>query len=235
MKNTIIIILNLLLLISCNNKELDLSQVDFNQDARRYNLDDLKVYKKEGQKGHYEVKHDGDDISLITVDNGEKVINYVFMENSVSQVNFAGLNIDSLLGAKVVDYNGKIAFISANVNSKQTSELISYFIKTFGVPTEVINNERHEEAVNLGASQILFKSLPNYTKKQKDEFYNNSIIYPQNIIWVKKDIIYQLTLEPSNNMVNNVVKIISKHALRDKIIIGFHNPEKDPILSKYLN
>ena len=235
MKNTIILILNLLLLISCNNKELDLSQVDFNQDSKIYNLDDLKVYKKEEQKGHYEVKHDGDDVSLITVDNGEKVINYVFMENSVSQVNFAGLNIDSTLGAKAVDYNGKIAFISANVSSKQTSELISYFIKTFGVPTEVINNERREEAVNLGASQILFKSLPNYTKKQKDEFNNNSIIYPQNIIWVKKDIIYQLTLEPYNNLVSNVIKVISKKALKDKIILGYHNPKEDPILSKYLN
>jgi len=64
---------------------------------------------------------------------------------------------------------------------------------------------------------------------------NDVINYPQHIIWNKKDVIYQLTLEPLNNSVSNVIKIISKKAFKDKIIIGFHNPEKDPYLSKYLD
>lgn len=220
-----------LALICCNNQTLDLSKISFNEDSKQYDLDKFKVHKKETINGHYEVKEN----SLEVVDNGEKVFNYIFMDKSISQLNFANMKINPTLGAKVVDYNGKIGFISVNIEPSESEKLIKYLFNNLNKPTEVISNERLEEAVNLGASEILLKSLPQYTKIQKGDFGNNVLIYPQNLIWIKNDIIYQLTLEPSNNNVVNVLNIISKKTLEDKVIMGYHNPEKDPILGKYLN
>ena len=233
MKKLLLIFCAFFMLLSCNNSTLDLSQVKLNEESKTYNLNEFKVYRKEEQKGHYEVKHSGSNTSLELIDNGEQVYNYIFMEESVSQINFAKLEIDPVLGAKVVDYNRKIGFISVNITPSQTTELIQHLINSLGTPSEVKTNERLEEAVNLGASQILLRVLPQYTKVKKSEF-NNEILYPQYLIWDKKDVIYQLVLEPLNNSVSSVVNIISKKALKDKIVMGFHNPEKDLILNKYL-
>lgn len=234
MNKLILILCTFFMLLSCNNQTLDLSQLKLNEDSKGYNLDKFQVYRKDKQKGHYEVKTVGNDVSLELVDNGEQVVSYIFMEKSVSQINFAQLKINPILGAKILVYNGKIGFVSANVESTQTENLIKYLFQTLGNPSEVKTNESMEETMNLGASTILFKSLPQYTKKRKSEFGNNEIQYPQYLIWNKNDVIYQLTLEPSNNLVSNIINIISKKALNDKVIMGFHNPEKDPLLSKYL-
>lgn len=227
--------MNLTILINCSKAQvLDLSQIKLNEDSKVYNLEKLKVYRKDEQKGHYEVRYNGNDVSLELTDNGEKVVNYIFMEESVSQINFANMKINPILGANIMEYNGEVGFISANIESAQTVELILYLIKSLGTPSEIKTNERIEETMNLGASEILFKTLPQYTKKQKSDFGNDEIHYPQYLIWNKNDVIYQLTLEPSNNLVSNVINIISKKAFKDRIIMGFHNPDKDPLLSKYL-
>jgi hypothetical protein len=223
-----------LLFISCNFQSLDLSTIDFDKPANIYPLENLKVYRKENQKGHYEIKEDKDEVSLHLKDNGERVFNYIFINETTFQINFNGLNIDPKLGAEIVDYNNKIEYISANIISKETPELINSLMKRLGQPTEVIYNERLEETLELGASKILFKTLPQFTKKQQNNIGNNVIKYAQRIIWNKNDVIYQLTLEPINNLVGSDIKIISKKAFKDRIIIGFHNPEKDPYLSKYL-
>jgi hypothetical protein len=233
MKKTIFF-MSILILCSCS-KTLDLSTIDFDNPSNSYPLKELNPYRKENQKGHYEIKEDKDEVSLVLKDNGERVTNYIFMDETTSQINFSGLKIDTVLGANVVDYNEKIGFISATIVSKQTPELINYLNKELGKPTEIIYNERSEEILDLGASKILLQTLPQFTKKQKDDLGNDVINYPQHIIWDKKDVIYQLTLEPINNSVSNVIKIISKKAFKDKIIIGFHHPEKDPYLSKYLD
>ncbi|MDQ6528503.1 hypothetical protein [Flavobacterium sp. LHD-85] len=234
MKKITIYLLLSLIIMSCKGQTLDLSTIDFDKPANSYPLEKLKIYRKENQKGHYEIKEDKDGVSLDLKDNGERVLNYIFMDESTSQINFKGLNIDPILGAKIVNYNNKIGYISANIISKETPELINSLMKTLGQPTEVIYNERLEETLELGASKILFKTLPQFTKKQQNNIGNNIIKYSQRIIWNKNDVIYQLTLEPLNNLVGNDIKIISKKAFKDRIIIGFHNPEKDPYLSKYL-
>lgn len=235
MKKILIYLLLSTVLISCNSQTLDLSTIDFNKPANSYPLEKLKTYRKENQKGHYEIKEDKDEVSLDLKDNGERVCNYIFMDETSFQINFNGLNIDPILGAKIVDYNGKIGFVSAHIVSKQTPELINYLNKEFGKPTEVIYNERLEEILDLGASKILLQTLPQFAKKQKNDLGNDVINYPQHIIWNKKDVIYQLILEPLNDSVSNVIKIISKKAFKDKVIIGYHNPDENPYLSKYLD
>lgn len=234
MKKLLIIVYGIFTLLSCKNQTLDLSQIKINEDSREYHLDKFKVYRIDKQNGHYEVKSNGNEVSLELIDNGERVTNYIFMEHSVSQINFAQFQINPTLGAKVVDYNGKIRFISANIESSETEELIIYLLKSLGEPSEIKTTERMEETMSLGAAKILFETLPAYTRKQKSEFGNSEIRYPQHLIWNKEDVIYQLTLEPSNNLVSNSINIIAKKALKDKVIMGFHNPEKDSLLNKYL-
>ena len=210
--------LSLIILCSCS-KTLDLSTIDFDKPANLYSLEKLKTYRTDKQKGHYEIKDLKDKVSLVLKDDGERVTNYIFMDEATSQINFYGLNIDPVLGAKVVDYNNEIGFISANIIYKKTPELINYLNKKLGKPTDIIYSERLEEILDLGASKILFQTLPQYTKKQKNDLGNDVINYPQHIIWNKKNVIYQLTLEPLNNSVNNVIKIISKKAFKDRVII----------------
>ena len=79
----------------------------------------------------------------------------------------------------------------------------------------------------------------NYSSKEVQKGHYQVMYNGDNVSLELKDngekVIFQLTLMPTENFVNNTLVVISKKAFRDKIIIGFHNPDKDPILSKYLD
>jgi hypothetical protein len=64
MKKTLIFFLLPIILVNCNTQTLDLSTIDFNKPANPYALEKLKTYRKENQKGHYEIKEDKDEVSL---------------------------------------------------------------------------------------------------------------------------------------------------------------------------
>jgi len=174
-----------IILCSCS-KTLDLSTIDFDKPSNSYPLKELNPYRKENQKGHYEITEDKDEVSLVLKDNGERVTNYIFMDETTSQINFSGLKIDKIFGAEVVDYNQKIGFISANIVSKQTPELISYLNKELGKPTEIIYNERLEEILDLGASTILLQTLSHLQKNKKMIWEMMLLIIHNTLFGIKK-------------------------------------------------
>ncbi|MDH7464201.1 hypothetical protein QEG73_23085 [Chitinophagaceae bacterium 26-R-25] len=224
-------LISILMMVGCSSQPLDLATIDFDQPADKY-LKGVSYTTKTDQKGHWIVKHNGDDVALALKDDGEKVVDYVFMdESNTKQLTYSGMKINALIGVDIVTYNDKVSYERIRIINTQTSELASYLKQKLGEPTEIIS----DETMDIGTKDILFKSFPKNVKETKDEFGNNVIDYPQNTFWIKGELIYQLTLEPVNNVVNNTLNIISKKAFRDKIIVGYHNPDKHPILSKYLN
>lgn len=234
MKNKILVSLNLILLMGCTTNSQDLSIVDFNKNAETY-LDGLTFSSKTEQKGHYEAVVNGEDASLKLVDKGEKSFNYVFMgEKNTAQLNYGGLPINDVMGTSINVYDNKIAFMRINVKNDQSFALLDLLKKKLGVPTEVVKSENNHYDETDKSQKLLLDKLPNETKKVKDDLLDEySLTYPENFIWDKNDIIYQLTFSPTGNYVSNQLVVISKKAFRDKIIMGYHNPDKDPILSKY--
>lgn len=236
MKSKIMLVLTLLVLISCNNKELDLSKIDFNQKASIY-LDDLNVYKKEEQKGHYVLDYQNDEVSLGLKDDGERVVKYTFMEEkNTNQLNYSGLRVNDVMGVSISVYDEKISFMRIHVKNTQTLEFFDVLKKKLGNPTEILI----KDGVNFDdkniSQKMLIEKMPNQAKKYKDEVLEQFYFsYPEHFIWVDSDIIYQLTIVPVGNYISNSLVVISKKALKDKVIFGFHNPNEDPILSKYLN
>ena len=52
--------------------------------------------------------------------------------------------------------------------------------------------------------------------------------------WDKKDFIITYRIGLTKDGFSNEVVFSTKKALKDKIVFGYHNIEKDPLLSKYL-
>lgn len=236
MKNFFYVIL-ISVISSCSGQNLDLSTITIGESADKYNLEKLKATKKDEQKGHYESKINGEEVSLDLVDNGEQITNYFFDNENVQKINYLGCSIDKTLGAKIMIYNNKIAYIRVNisVNDKKNKGYYAKLLNNLGVPTDIIFNDRNEESLNLGSLQILSKDMPSYIKKTQDSLIGNKIVvYPQYMFWNKNNIIYKLGIEPVNNNVSSTLEVFTKKALKDKIILGMQNAEKDPIFNKYL-
>lgn len=235
MKNKILVSLNLILLMSCTSNSQDLSIIDFNKNAETY-LDGLTFSSKTEQKGHYEAVINGEDASLKLIDKGEVSTNYVFMGENTAQLNYGGLAINDVMGSSLNVYEDKIAFMRINVKNEQSIALLDLLKKKLRTPTEIIKSDNNHYDETDKSQRLLLDKLPNETKKIKDDLLDEYYLtYPEHFIWDKNEVIYQLTFSPTGSYVTNQLVVISKKALKDKIIIGFHNTDKDSILSKYMN
>lgn len=235
MKTKILIALNLLLLMSCTTNSQDIATLDFSKDGTSQ-LDKLSYSSKTDQKGHYEAEANGEQASFKLVDKGEKVTNYLFMDAKAAGINYAGMPVSEVTGAAVSVYEGKIAFMRIHVKNDQSFALLDILKKKLGNPTETITNKDTHFDQNDKSQLLLLQKLPNDTKKIKDDVLDEYYLsYPENFIWDKNDLIYQLTFSPTGKVVDNQLVIILKKAFRDKVIMGYHNPGQDPILHKYVN
>ena len=236
MKNKILISLNLIVLMSCSSKSQDLSTIDFSQNAETY-LDGLSFSSKTEQKGHYEAVVNGEDASLKLVDKGELSTSYVFMgEKNTAQLNYGGIPINDVMGTALTVYENKIAFMRINVKNDQSIALLDVMKKKLGQPTEIVKSEDNPYDETDKSQKLLLEKLPNETKKIKDDVLDDyTLTYPEYFIWDKNDVIYQLTFSPTGNYISSQLVVISKKAFKDKIIMGYHAPDKDPVLGKYLN
>lgn len=221
--------------MSCTPKSQDLSTIDFNKNAETY-LDGLSFSSKTEQKGHYEAVVNGEDASLNLVDKGEKSTNYVFMnEKNTAQLNYGRIPINDVMGAAISVYDNKIAFMRINPKNDQSFALLDVLKKKLGNPTEIVKSENTPYDEIDQSQKLLLDKLPNDTKKIKDDLDDYYLIYPEHFIWNKGDMIYQLTFSPTGNYVSSQLIVISKKAFEDRIIMGYHAPDKDPVLAKYLN
>lgn len=228
-------LLILLMVISCTKKSLDLSKIAIGDDAENINLNIFRPTKTMQQFGHFELVQNGNELTLGLVDSGEKVTTYYFVNENVGDLNYLGYPVDSVLGAKIIVYNGKVEYIGSEFVQSSNDNLLGAIIENLGTPTEVIKNNILKETIDLDAYQILKSELSSYIiEKMEIEGSPSEIIYPQWMVWDKDNILYVLDIDPLNNYVNIGLHIMSKKALKDKVIFGFHNPAKDPLLSKYI-
>lgn len=233
MKEILTCLLISTVLMSCTGQTLDLSIVDFDKPADSYPLQNLKVDKKEEQKGHYEIQYNKDGVSLALKDNGERVINYIFMnELTTKQLNYAGILLNSNAGVSISVNDNKIVYINFIVDYKSKFKLYDQLKNKLGEATIIANNSIPLTNIDLEMQNLFFSKLPNEIKTDKENGYFS---YPERIFWIKNNVFYKLELNPSGNSIESSLTIISKKAFKDKIIIGYHNPEKDPFLSKYLD
>jgi hypothetical protein len=244
MKRVLIYFLLSTVIMSCNSQSIDLSKIEFNKPANSYDLEKVKTSDKEEQKGHYEVQYNAgatslglkdnvSGVSLVLKDNGERVTNYVFMGDPITkQLNYDGIMIDPNSGVSLSVYEDKIVYMDLTVDYKSKFKLFDLLKNKLGEPTEIINNESLLSDIDLDIQTLFLEKLPKETKVDKE---NGKLSYPERLFWIKDNVFYKLELNPSGKSIESSLVIISKKAFMDRIIIGYHNPEKDPFLSKYLN
>lgn len=236
MKNKInLLLLAAVFLGGCKSKSLDLSSISFNEKADQY-LEGLSFYSKTDQKGHFIIKDGAEGVSLDLKDDGERLVKYVFMEESARQLNYAGLNVSEVMGTTIVTYNDQVCYLQTVVQPDQSVSFLESLEKNLGKPTEIVQDTiSYDEAKPTPAEQELLKKVSAYTKVVTDEEMDDRrLSYPQRLIWIKGELIYMLTLEPVDQKLNNQLIIITKKAFRDRVIMGYHNPEEDPILGKFV-
>lgn len=218
--------------MSCNSQSLDLSTIDFDKPSNSYSLQNLKTSRTEEQKGHFEINPEKEGISLKLKDEGEKVINYVFMDESITkQLNYAGIMVNPNIGVSLSVYENKVVYMDLTVDFKSKFKLFDLLKNKLGKPSEVINNEVNLADIDLPMQKLFLEKLPTETKVDKENGYFS---YPERLRWVKDDIFYKLEFNPSGNSIESSLTIISKKALKDKIIAGYQHPENDPFFNKYL-
>jgi hypothetical protein len=223
-------------LVSCTNP-LDISKINFEKPSKTY-LDNIKVSRIDHQKGSWELIYlkngEFDDVKL--KDDGKTTNLYYFStKEELAQMCYDGIKLDDF-GAKLVEYQNKIVSVHCSFEKSRTFEFIKKLKTDLGGPTEIINDTigfyKNEKEVNF-----FLKELPKDDFKIVKEENNNSslLVCPMHYIWLKNDLIYMYTLVRSGEAsCGNKMVIISKKALKDKIIFGYHNSEEDPILAKYL-
>lgn len=224
-----VLCITLIVFEGCNSKTLDLDKVDFHENPH---LERLKISKVEDQKGHWVVNQSGNDVSL-SLSGEEKSVGYTLISpEDLTQVNFNNLPLDPI-GARLVEYKDKLAFARFSVDKSKTFVLFNYLIRKLGKPDQTFDSLAYNDK-NKNVTNLLEANLKAYLIKSKDEYDDEMIAYPYQNVWVKGDLIYQYTLvRTANDTFANVLVIISKDAFNDKIILGYHNPKQDPILSKY--
>ncbi|WP_192500004.1 hypothetical protein [Flavobacterium sp. PL002] len=220
------------MLMSCNSQTFDLSIIDFDKPADSYPLQKLETYRKDEQKGHYVIKYENDGLSFHLKDDGERVTNYVFMNvTTTKQLNFNGIAIDPNFGAVFSIYENKFAFMHLAVDFKSRLKLFDFLKSKLGMPMEIVKGSTNLENIDLEMQKLFLEKLPSVTKIDKENGY---FIFPEKLRWVKGDTFYTLALNPSGNSVGSDLLVITKKALKDKIIRGYQHPENDPFVNKYL-
>lgn len=236
-------------LYSCSNgKTLDLATIDFNEDSKQYTLEKLSPSDIEFQNGHFENKYNvplnesvlknmSSGLSVVLVDNGEKVIKYNFdNEKALSQINYLGLPLElTMLGTQIYDYNGNISCILTEIKRDYTIDLINKLIEKIGEPNEVLCTDTPIDKVSPEIIIKLLEIFPENCKITKDYWDDEFFIYPYTVIWSADKVIYNLRITLIDTFLDNDLCIISKKALQDKVIFGYHGDDVDPTLSKYLN
>lgn len=224
-------------LSSCsNNRVLDLSTIDFNKSSDEYELSSLSASKVVPQNGHYEIKqHQNGNVLLTVVDEGEKTMTYSFEdEKAIAHINYGGLPLDPTFGAQIGEYEGKVSFMSISTRSENIADFIAILKKKLGEPTEIISSQLFTDRLKNNVVGQLSTVFPNEVENLVTEEEHKMTSFPEKIIWVEDNMIYQLMMTPGMDERTNTLHVISKKAYRDRVFFGYHNPEKDSILGKYL-
>ncbi len=209
-------------IVSCNKPIVDLGKLTVGQPLN-VSIEDGAT-KVEIQDGHIESTEEGFNI----VDNGEKVVHYTFSDSDTKNVTFYGFQLKESQATKISTYNDNLAFISFELQENQSKDFLTIFKKELGEPDSVTIEYVMVETLKDEVLENLKSGFPNYCKVHEDDLGNKVIDYPQRAYWIKNDVAYCLSLDPINQSVNAKMDIISKKALADKIIIGYHTDYFNP-------
>ncbi|SFW70313.1 hypothetical protein SAMN02927921_03450 [Sinomicrobium oceani] len=220
---------SLLSIFSCQTQTLDITKIDLHKNAKE-TLEGLKISRIDTQNGAYKT---GGNAEL--EDNGKISMYYIFKGPSdESKVAYSGIRPEPGTGGRIVEHDDKIAFINFAFQRDKTFELLAKLKKDLGTPDQILydsipNNESDSEV------KMLLKAFSSEELKySEDEFGDSYISFPLHHVWVKDGYIYKYTLLRGRKEYSNDLVIISKQALLDRIVFGYHNPDKDPIFIKYV-
>lgn len=225
---------------SCSNK-LDLSTIKLDSPIEECDLPNLLTSIPLSQNGHLEfiegeprgkivIQASTNSICLI---DGDEVHN-LYVYKPVSNLNYEGLELDGSDGVLISDYNGKIASITTSVVHKKTIELVHNMFQKLGEPMDIVTNEIPKGIFSSELENLLIKTFPKNAKRTKSEFDEEVFIYPQILVWDKGTELYQLTLDPSGDYINNYIARFSKKAMQDRIIIGYSGAKESVLFGKTL-
>ena len=222
--------------IGCNKMNLDLSTVEFSQPASKY-LKGLNISKGEQQYGHWELvkknmaEHDPE---LKLVGSAEVSTIYRLTDQSdKDQLSFLGYPSIGMMGIDIVEYKNRLVFYSMYPEGTQTSEILSKLKEKLGKPSGVVLDTLGK--INILLPPIL-KTLPKDDIKYfTDEYGDQQVSFPEHYIWKRNGMLYQFTLLKGTDILTSKIVAIDIKAFKDRIIFGYHMPDKDPILGSYLN
>lgn len=225
-----------LIFIGCNKVTLDLSTVEFSQPASKY-LKGLNLSKGEEQYGHWELfkkdtPEDEPELKLVGRAEVSKVYRLTERSNK-DQLLFLGYPSIEIMGIDIVEYKNRLVFYSMYPEGTKTTEILSKLKEKLGRPSGVVLD-------TLGKTNILLppilKTLPKDDIKYfTDEYGDHQVSFPEHYIWKRNGMLYQFTLLKGTKLITSKIVVIDINAFKDRIIFGYHMPDKDPILRNYLN
>jgi hypothetical protein len=147
---------------------------------------------------------------------------YYFAGNE--NITFDKAKIADVLEIKVVTYNGVVSFISVHPHNRDAVNLLKDLLKTYGIPDSISYDTRKFIDSERETANVLKDALPSYVKEVADEFDDKSTQYPQQFFWSKNDVLTQITLDPISANLNMSVKMVTKQAYLDHIVLEYAKP-----------
>lgn len=218
---------------SCQSNSLDLSKTNFETSIGK-TLQGLKISRVEPQKGHWELIKSEESLKPKLIEDGTTTTLYILKEKSdEDKVNYAGIKIEEGTGGRLAEHNDKLIFANFSLNKQETFRVYEQLKNLLGPRDQVIYDSIADDRTDPEVKFILSKFQDKEIKFSKDEYGDSYVVFPVHNIWFKDNYIYKYTFLRGREVYQNDFVILSKNALQNKFIFGYHNPN-DPIFNKYL-
>ena len=217
------------LFTSCTNSTMDLSLFE---KIDTTNLLNLKLKRIDNQIGSWKYNDLKEDIDLEKNNKTCKIF-YFNTKEEMNQIKFNDLKIDIDLGCKLIEYDHKVSFFRLNFIDKETFIALKFLKEKLG---NNFKSFKKSLSVNVYSKQvnILKKEQNNEIDFMDDDIEGKVAMFNDFYYWDKKDFIITYRIGLTKDGFSNEVVFSTKKALKDKIVFGYHNIEKDPLLSIYL-
>ena len=129
--------------------------------------------------------------------------------------------------------NKKIVFVNIALKPQETFNVLKKLKTSLGKPDQIMYDSIGDNKTDNKVKLILKEFSKNEIRSNKDDF-SSYLVFPLRYVWLKDNYIYEYTFLTGDKIFGNELVILSIKAFKEKRIQYYNNPEKDPILSKYI-
>ncbi len=214
-----------LIVFSCDHVSTDLSA--FNS-LKTESFKNLKLKRIEDQKGSWEFNSNFEP----KLNKSSKLSKHYFFNypEEINHLKFSTFTIDKELGVKVIEYDNKISFYKLSFKNDETFQVLNFLKQNLGNDFIPFKATLNMNKYNSSKVKILKSEQKDEIKIIDDEIEGKTMVFNDFYLWEKNNFIVFYRLGLTSDGFSNELIFITKKALKDQIVFGYHNISEDQYL-----